>query len=50
MIKKANTDHPTHEFMENRWSSYKFAGCLVSKEELFPLVDPAFWAPFSYNE
>jgi len=24
MIKKANTDYPIHELIENRWSPYKF--------------------------
>jgi nitroreductase len=50
MIKKANTDHPIHELITNRWSPYKFADRLVSKENLLSLFEAARWAPSSYNE
>ena len=50
MIKKANTDHPIHELITNRWSPYKFADRLVSKEDLLSLFEAARWAPSSYNE
>jgi len=34
MIKKANTDYPIHELIENRWSPYKFLpDRLVPKED-----------------
>ena len=50
MIKKANTDNPIHELITNRWSPYKFADRLVSKEDLLSLFEAARWAPSSYNE
>ncbi len=50
MIKKANIDHPIHELITNRWSPYKFADRLVSKEDLLSLFEAARWAPSSYNE
>ena len=50
MIKKANTDHPIHELITNRWSPYKFADRFVSKEDLLSLFEAARWAPSSYNE
>lgn len=50
MIKKANTDHPIHELITNRWSPYKYADRLVSKEDLLSLFEAARWAPSSYNE
>ncbi len=50
MIKIANTDHPIHELITNRWSPYKFADRIVSKEDLFSLFEAARWAPSSYNE
>ena len=50
MIKKANTDHPIHELIKNRWSPYKFSDRLVPREELLSLLEAARWAPSSYNE
>lgn len=50
MIKKANTDHPIHELITNRWSPYKFADRSVSKDDLLSLFEAARWAPSSYNE
>lgn len=50
MIKNANTDHPIHELITNRWSPYKFADRSVSKQDLLSLFEAARWAPSSYNE
>jgi len=50
MIKKANTDHPIHELIANRWSPYKFSDRSVSEEDLLSLFEAARWAPSSYNE
>jgi len=50
MIKKANTDHPIHELIKNRWSPYKFSDRSVTREELLSLLEAARWAPSSYNE
>jgi len=50
MIKKANTDHPIHELIKNRWSPYKFSDRSVPREELLSLLEAARWAPSSYNE
>lgn len=50
MIKIANTNHPIHELIANRWSPYKFSDRSVSKEDLLSLFEAARWAPSSYNE
>ncbi len=51
MIKKANTDYPIHEFIENRWSPYKFLpDRIIPREDLLSLLEAARWAPSSYNE
>jgi nitroreductase len=51
MIKKASTDHPIHEVIENRWSPYKFLpDRLIPREDLLSLLEAARWAPSSYNE
>ena len=51
MIKKANTDYPIHELIENRWSPYKFLpDRKVPREDLLSLLEAARWAPSSYNE
>lgn len=51
MIKKASTEHPIHEVIENRWSPYKFLpDRLIPREDLLSLLEAARWAPSSYNE
>lgn len=51
MIKKANTDHPVHEVIKNRWSPYRFLpDRKIPKEDLLSLLEAARWAPSSYNE
>lgn len=51
MIKKANTDYPIHELIENRWSPYKFLpDRIIPREDLLSLLEAARWAPSSYNE
>jgi len=51
MIKKANTDYPIHELIENRWSPYKFLpDRKVPRKDLLSLLEAARWAPSSYNE
>src|SRR4030088_1238912 len=50
MIKHAETDHPIHELMAQRWSPYCFSKKLISKEDLRSLFEAARWAASSYNE
>lgn len=51
MIKKASTDHPVNEVIENRWSPYRFLpDRLIPRGDLLSLLEAARWAPSSYNE
>ena len=50
MIKHAETDHPIHELMAQRWSPYCFSKKLISNEDLHSLFEAARWAASSYNE
>ena len=50
MTKQANTDHPVHELISNRWSPYGFEDRSVSDDDLRSLLEAARWAASSYNE
>ena len=50
MKKPANTDHPIHELIRERWSPRAFADQPVRGEVLRSLFEAARWAPSSNNE
>ncbi|MBN1492329.1 MAG: nitroreductase family protein [Phycisphaerae bacterium] len=50
MSRLANTDHPIHEILAQRWSPYGFAETTVSREDLASLFEAARWSASSYNE
>jgi nitroreductase len=50
MGKAADTDHPIHSLLAERWSPYAFADRDVADEDLRCLFEAARWAPSSYNE
>ena len=50
MNKTANTNHPIHSLLVERWSPYAFADKDVSEADLRSLFEAARWAPSSYNE
>lgn len=51
MLKKtANTDHPIHELLAERWSPRAFLDRPVEEHKLLSLLEAARWAPSSYNE
>ena len=49
MGKAADTDHPIHSLLAERWSPYAFADRDVADEDLRCLFEAARWAPPSYN-
>ena len=49
-IKIAQTDHPVHELVAQRFSPYAFADRDVSAEDLRSVFEAARWAASSYNE
>jgi nitroreductase len=50
MSKPAETAHPVHRFVRERWSPYAFSDRGVAREDLAALFEAARWAPSSYNE
>ncbi len=50
MKKVANTDHPIHELIAERWSPRAFAQKYIPQEEINSLFEAARWAPSSMNE
>jgi nitroreductase len=50
MNMKAQTDHPVHDLIANRWSPYAFSDRSVPVEALRSLFEAARWAASSYNE
>lgn len=50
MNTKAQTDHPVHDLIANRWSPYAFDGRSVPHDALQSLFEAARWAASSYNE
>ena len=50
MGKTADTDHPIHSLLAERWSPYAFADRDVTDEDLRCLFEAARWAASSYNE
>jgi nitroreductase len=49
-VKRAQTDHPIHELLAERWSPYAFQDRAVPADDLRSLFEAARWAPSSYNE
>jgi len=50
MHNPAKTDHPVHEFIQNRWSPRAFSDKTLAPETLRSLFEAARWAPSSSNE
>jgi nitroreductase len=50
MTKQAQTDHPVHALIADRWSPYSFADRDLPDAELRSLLEAARWAASSYNE
>jgi nitroreductase len=50
MHKPADSHHPVHTLIQNRWSPRAFSDKAVSDEALRSLFEAARWAPSSYNE
>jgi nitroreductase len=50
MNTKAQTDHPVHDLIGERWSPYSFVGRPVPNDALQSLFEAARWAASSYNE
>jgi len=50
MKMKAETDHPVHHLIAERWSPYGYSEKEVSREDLFSIFEAARWAASCYNE
>jgi nitroreductase len=50
MRKPAETDHPVHDLVRERWSPYWFTGAPIPAADLRSVLEAARWAPSSYNE
>ena len=50
MFKPANTEHPVHSLVLNRWSPRAFSDKAVAHDILRSLFEAARWAPSSNNE
>jgi nitroreductase len=50
MSRRAETDHPIHDILAERWSPYGFAETPVPVEDFRALFEGARWAASSYNE
>ena len=50
MNTRAETRHPIHELLQERWSPRAFADRMVEPEKLHSLFEAARWAPSSSNE
>lgn len=48
--KSANTQHPIHDLLKQRWSPLAFSERLVEPEKLRSVLEAARWAASSYNE
>lgn len=49
MRKPAETDHPVHELVRERWSPRAFADRTIAQGDLDSLLEAARWAPSSRN-
>ncbi len=49
MNKRAETDHPIHDLLAERWSPRAFAERAVAPETLASLFEAARWAPSCFN-
>lgn len=50
MSRRAETDHPIHDILAQRWSPCGFAETSVPEEDLKALFEAARWAASAYNE
>lgn len=50
MSKTADTDHPVHDLIAQRWSPYGFDTRAVAREDICSLLEAARWSASSYNE
>ena len=50
MEKKAKTNYPVHQILENRWSPRAFNGVKIEKEKLQRILEAARWSPSASNE
>ena len=50
MDKPAETRHPIHELLRNRWSPRAFSGRRVERSSLLQLFEAARWAASCFNE
>jgi nitroreductase len=50
MPKPAPSDHPVHEYIQERWSPLAFDTKSVSPADLHVLFEAARWAPSCFNE
>lgn len=49
MNKKAQTQHPIHHLLEQRWSPRAFSNKTVEKQKLLSLFEAARWSPSASN-
>ena len=49
MDKRANTAHPIHDLLQERWSPRAFSGELIDRVTLTKLLEAARWAPSAFN-
>ena len=50
MPNPANTDHPVHQFIAERWSPRAFSNRPIDRKTLRSLFEAARWAPSCFNE
>lgn len=50
MSKRAETDHPIHDLLAERWSPRAFDTRAVSDEDVSAILEAARWAPSCFNE
>lgn len=50
MEKKAKTNFPVHQILQNRWSPRAFDGKSIETEKLQRIIEAARWAPSASNE
>ncbi|MEM7112766.1 MAG: nitroreductase family protein [Chloroflexota bacterium] len=49
MEKSAQTAHPIHDLLQERWSPRAFSGESIDKKTLTKLLEAARWAPSAFN-
>lgn len=50
MNKRAKTDYPLHEILENRWSPRAFDGRKIDRDKVQRMFEAARWSPSASNE